>query len=286
MKRRQRTILKSFDKVMDEARNGKRQEHEQIQRLKKVHLEKDEFTENKTIESALVSFVVEARQLEDHYQGHRKRMIQTVALALEDELNRIGKSELVCHISEELIKILKQVGIKWNAIYLRRCLDERYKDPVNRMNALARKRHPGVPQDTGKTTEELEASLNRKSTIGKYTIKFTLPLGEEKADNIRILAVQHEDGTKHGFLPVIIHVNATEQDATVELDKEEYDTFMKKVHQNQEVDKLIKYTYELEKEKGNKHSKTKNIKPKPKQKPEPKERKISVEEMASKILHL
>ena len=53
----------------------------------------------------------------------------------------------------KLQKILKQVGIKWSPIYLRRCLDERYKDPVNRMNALVRKRYPGVPGDTGKSVE-------------------------------------------------------------------------------------------------------------------------------------
>ena len=173
MKRRQRTIFKSFDKVMDEARNGKdshKAEQEQIQRLKKVHIEKDDYTQHPVIENALVTFLVEARQLEDHYQGHRKRMIQTVALAVADELTRIGKPELICGISQLLIKDLKKHGIKWNAIYLRRVLDERYKDPTNRLNALARQRHFGVPEDKGKTVEELEDSLNRKPIIGKYTV--------------------------------------------------------------------------------------------------------------------
>ena len=241
MKRRQRTILKSLDRVMDEARNGKDSgEHQQIQRLKKVHLERDEFTEHKVIENALVSFVVEARQLEDHYQGHRKRMIQTVALALADELDSIGKSELICHISEELMKVLKQTGIKWNAIYLRRCLEERYKDPANRLNALARQRHPGVPQDTGLTAEQLqEQRLNRKpSGWGQeYKVRTNAEYTEEihsrkEYDELSALLrsiVQGEvlpnRNTKYDVLmrikiPLKVTCRPAEQGVIVELDKD------------------------------------------------------------------
>jgi hypothetical protein len=238
MKRRQKTILKSLDKVMTEAKNGKHQEQQQIQRLKKVHLEKDEFTENKTIENALVTFAVEARQLEDHYQGHRKRMIQTVALALEDELNRIGKPELVCHISEELTKILKQTGVRWNAIYLRRCLDERYKDPTNRMNALARKQHPGVPQDTGLTAEQLQEQLNRKPSPGwgqEYTVKTTTEYAKvlskhafSKAGGLAlakegILVIEAVDEKTLKLivrLPIIARVRPAEQDVILEIDND------------------------------------------------------------------
>ena len=171
MKRKQKTVLKALDRVMDEARgNGTKQE--QPTRLKKVHLEQDEFTEHKTIEGILVDFIQEARHLEDHYQGHRKRMIQTVALAIADELTKIGKTDLISQISTVLLKHLKYCGIKWNAIYLRRVLDERYKDPKNRLNALARQAHPGVPQDTDKTAEQLEAELNRKPRAVKKSINY------------------------------------------------------------------------------------------------------------------
>ena len=208
---------------MDEARNNGHErdhEHEQIQRLKKVHLEKDEFTQHKVIENALIAFVVEARQLEDHYQGHRKRMIQTVALALADELDRIGKSELMCHISEELMKVLKQAGIRWNAIYLRRCLDERYKNPVNRLNALARQRHPGVPQDTGKSAEELEEQLNRRAVVGKYAIKYTIKIQSNKP--IKPIIVGRSVDSYVSMIPVIIKVNAAKQDAEAEFDMGRY----------------------------------------------------------------
>lgn len=239
MKRRQRTILKSFDRVMEDAKgNGskRQQEQDQIQRLKKVHLEKDEFTQHEVIENALVSFVVEARQLEDHYQGHRKRMIQTAALALADELTKIGKPELICHISEELMKVLKQVGIKWNTIYLRRVLDERYKNPTNRLNALARHRHPGVPQDTGKTPEELEASLNRKSPAGQFTVRTELKyVGRNPVRTFITLAKRETQSSPRLYasrIPVIVKVNAATSEAIVEVDKEDYNEIIsEKKHQ-------------------------------------------------------
>lgn len=228
MKRRSRTILKQLDGALDEARNGKRLEQERIQRLKKVHLERDEFTEHKELEDVLVSLAMQARQLEDHYQGHRKRMIQTAALELEDRLNKIGKNDLVCHISEELIKVLKRTGINWSPIYLRRCLDERYKNPVNRLNALARKEHPGVPQDTGKTAEELEESLNRKPGWGQeYKVKCNLD--RRSVDYLRPIVIErHADTDEYTRrYPVIVTVKPAEQDATVEFDLEEYATMIK-----------------------------------------------------------
>jgi hypothetical protein len=187
-------------------------------------------------------------------------MVQTVALKLEDELNSMGKPELVCHISEELIKIVKQVGIRWNPIYLRRCLDERYKNPVNRLNALARKRYPGVPQDTGKTAEELEASLNRKAPAGEYTVKCNMTIEGNKP--VSTLAVEHEDGKIHAFIPVIVRVNAAQQNAVVELDKEKYDAFIARYSESDRV----------------------KLKPKSKSKAKSKNKK-HIEELATKVLN-
>jgi hypothetical protein len=236
MKRRQRTILKLLDRVLEEARgNGHKEEQEQVQRLKKVHLEKDEFTQHKVIEDALVTFVVEARQLEDHYQGHRKRMIQTVALALADELDRIGKSDLICHISEELMKVLKQAGIKWNAIYLRRCLDERYKNPVNRLNALARKTHPGVPEDTGKTEEELEKQLTRKPKAVKTSLQYVknLKFGGDVWEWQKGFMTQEKVGPAKMKvvldMPVIVEFSNMGQDARVTIDEARLNAKVKEV---------------------------------------------------------
>jgi len=231
MKRRSRTILKQLNGVLDEVRNGKRQGQEQIQRLKKVHLERDEFTEHKELEDVLVKLTVQARQLEDHYQGQRKRMIQTAALELEDRLNKVGKGDLVCHISEELIKVLKVTGINWSPIYLRRCLDERYKNPVNRLNALARKSHPGVPQDTGRTEEKLEASLNRKAQAKEFTKKTNLRyVGKNILKTLITIGKRESQSSPRLFasrIPIIVKVNAVKQEVIVEVDKEEYNKQMR-----------------------------------------------------------
>ena len=151
--------MKAFNNVIDDARDNNKRKQKQIQILDQVQLEKDEFTEHKTIKHALIDFVVEAERLQTYYRAQMKEMIRTVALKIESELIRLGKSDLISHISEELIRIIKQVGLRWNAIYLRRCLDERFKNPINRANALARERHPGVPEDSGRNVEELQTAL-------------------------------------------------------------------------------------------------------------------------------
>lgn len=241
MKRSSRQIMKAFNRVTEDAKGNikrkqqQQQKQQQIQILEKVHLEQDEFTEHKEVKHALIDFVVEAQSLETSYQAHRKQMIRTIALKLEDELRRIGKLELVCRISVELINILKQVGIRWNPIYLRRCLDERYKDPTNRANALARKKHPGVPQDTGKTEEELEASLNRKPGWGQeYVVKTVAEYSKEfskrsfnKESSQTLLAegilsmIPTEDGKKVRVvikIPVVARVRPVEQIVILETD--------------------------------------------------------------------
>ena len=229
--------MKAYNKLMEEAKNGTQKQEQQPPRLKKVHLEQDEFTEHKIIEDILVDFIQEARHLEDHYQGHRKRMIQTVALAIADELTKIGKTELICQISTVLIRHLKHSGIKWNAIYLRRVLDERYKDPTNRFNAQARKKHFGVPQDTGLTAEQLqEQRLNRKPsgwgqeytirTVVEYPEVFNIRTWKKQVmetwitnKNIVIERVDQKKVRVTMRIPVIAVARPAEQNVTLQYDR-------------------------------------------------------------------
>jgi hypothetical protein len=53
-------------------------------------------------------------------------------------------------------------------MYMRRCLDQRYKNPEQRNNALQRQLQSksneyryGLPEDSGRSLEELEVSLQR-----------------------------------------------------------------------------------------------------------------------------
>jgi hypothetical protein len=220
----------------------------QIQILERVPLQPDEFTKHKELKHALIDFIDKARDLEESYKAHRKQMIQEIGLRLEDELKRLGKPELISHISEELINILRQARIKWNAIYLRRCLPERYKNPVKSKNALARE-YPGVVQDSGRTIEQLEAALQaerKKTAIGEYVVKsdlkFIRDFGSQKEvntfitkeliDTIAFSVVKDDSGrTTHARLtmtyPVIIKVNVKERDATIEIDMDAYSKLVK-----------------------------------------------------------
>ena len=238
-KRQRKQLMKAYNTVVNDSGNNqetgvqwKKRTQMQLQSLDKIHLEQDEFTEYQSLKKTLQDFVVNAQNLETSYQAHRKNVIQTVALELEDELKRIGKTELICRISEELINILRQAGVKWNPIYLRRCLDERYKDPTNRANALARKAHPVVPQDTDRTAEELEASLNRPSLLkGEYMVvtnaKFSMNF-KTKSDAWQWLSVLYnieKKGRANAELmlgiSLIITARHSDQSVTVKLDMEE-----------------------------------------------------------------
>ena len=232
---------------MDDARgnstnssNNNKRKQKQIQILDRVELEKDEFTEHKTIKHALIDFVVEAERLQTYYRAQMKEMIRTVALKIESELIRLGKSDLISHISEELIRIIKHVGLRWNAIYLRRCLDERFKNPVNRANALARKKYPGLPEDSGRDVKQLEAALqhdNKAKGWGEeYVVKQNLQLVKSFKSNEEGRAFttgfqrlwkweideKQRSGTIILTIPVNIRARPKEQDATVEMDMEAF----------------------------------------------------------------
>jgi hypothetical protein len=260
-KRDRNKIMKAYSNIVNgstdtsKSRPNRPNRQKQIQILERVPLQPDEFTKHKELKHALIDFIDKARDLEESYRAHRKQMIQEIGLRLEDELKRLGKPELISHISEELINILRQARIKWNAIYLRRCLPERYKNPVKSKNALARE-YPGVPEDSGRTIEQLEAALEAErkktatatavATIGEYVVKsdlkFIRDFGSQKEvntfitkeliDTIAFSVVKDDSGrTTHARLtmtyPVIIKVNVKERDATIEMDMDAYSKLVK-----------------------------------------------------------
>jgi hypothetical protein len=176
-----------------------------------------------------VEFIKKAASIETGYRMHKKQLILEIAIRLEDELKTMGRDDLIPHICQEITKILKWVRIPWSEKVVRNCLPQHYKIAYRRENALARQRYPGVPEDSGKTAEELEASLNgqhdkKKGPAGNYTVKCHMPV--DGNEPLNTLCMKHENGEIHAFLPVIVQVKASEQDATVELDKEEYNAFM------------------------------------------------------------
>jgi hypothetical protein len=147
--------------------------------LDKIHLEDDEFITHSSIKQISKEFLQSARDLENFYQGGKKKLIVAFAYDLEVELKRLGEDRLVSKISSFIMKLLRQVGMKWSPIYLRRCLDNRYKEPVNQANALARKKNPGLPQDSDRTTQQLEAELNGQQQIGEFSVSTTLNFSKD-----------------------------------------------------------------------------------------------------------
>jgi hypothetical protein len=247
-KKSRKQIRKAFNGWMKEAEgevNVGKGLKQNVRIIEKVPLEQDEFTEHKELKSILAKFVIQAHDAQSHYQTKIKQMVREVALSLEEKLIEMGKPEFICHISEELVSILKQHKIKWNAIYIRRCLEEKYKDPTYRLAALARhernkKENAGVPSDTGRTVEELEEALRREQ-IGEFvvgtTFKFAKSFVRSKKSETKfrkevshwLIETQQKliDGTTNEreqtatyfiSLPVIVKVNVKERDAIVEMD--------------------------------------------------------------------
>ena len=135
--------------------------------------------------------------------------------------------------------VLKQAKIPGSITYLRDCLPERYKDPTKRHAALQRKdregANAGVPIDTGLTTEELEARLNRKpKPTAKFTVKTELKyIGTKTLKSLinlhkeDIPAPDNRNNRSNlrryvSTIPIIVHVEADTQEIFVIVDKEEY----------------------------------------------------------------
>lgn len=233
-KRERNHLVKAYNKSITA-----KQSQITVHRQKIVILKDDEFTEHPTIKNLLMDFAWNARERERDYQAHKSQMIKAVALAMEDELKNMGKPELVCHICEELMNVLKQARVNWSIKYLRKCLEERYKDPAHRQSALLRHKRegpPGTPPDTGMTTEELEKSLNRESKPGwgqGYTVKTTAEYSKVLSKRVfakegglalakeGILIIESVDAKTMKLtirLPVVARVRPAEQDVTLEAD--------------------------------------------------------------------
>ncbi len=194
----------------------------------------DEFTIHKPIEKILMNLVIEARKLE----VNKKQMVNSTAWQIENELKRMNRPELICHISDVMLSALRRNKVNWSIAYLRKVLPEKYKDPAKRNAALTRFQRagpPGTPPDTGLTAEELEPLLNRKSTIGKYTVHCDLELGDNTGLWVECVAADSVDETGEilncPYLPVVVHVDATAEPptATVELDEDAHDEILKRM---------------------------------------------------------
>lgn len=215
---------------------GNKSKHTQIQKplyLDKIHLDNDEFTTHSGIKQISKEFVQSAMDLENFYQGGKKKLIVAFAYDLEVELKRLGQDQLISKISTFIMKLLKQARIKWSPIYLRRCLDNRYKEPINQANALARKQHPGLPEDSGRTVTQLEQDLKRTKGWGeeyaiKRSVQFVISFKSLKeAQKLRSglidlwkwnLNKDQKSGTLTLTLPTIITARPREQMADVEVD--------------------------------------------------------------------
>ena len=106
----------------------------------------------------------------------------------------------------------------------------------NDSNALQRKREgpAGTPPDTGLSVDELEARLNRQETarraFGEYTLKHNMISKGKKP--FKPFITDTTDGVFTSILPIIIKVNAAEQDARAWVDEEEYDKMVTDHHRS------------------------------------------------------
>ena len=105
-----------------------------------LKLKKDEFTTHASVRQLTLEFLQSATDFEQFYQGGKKKLVIEFASALEEDLKRNGNDGLVCEISSFIIKLIEQAELGWSDDYLRRVLDDKYKDPISQVNALKRKR--------------------------------------------------------------------------------------------------------------------------------------------------
>lgn len=183
----------------------------------------NEFTVHKPIEKALRDLVLKAREIE----VNKKQLVNSVAFEIENELKKVNRPELICHISDVMLSALRRNKVSWSIAYLRKVLPEKYKDPTKSRNAHMRFQRagpPGTAPDTGKTAEELQDSLNRKSVVGKYAIKYTMNIASDKP--IKPIIVGKNGNAYVSMLPVIIKVDAGKQDAEASFDMERYNKIL------------------------------------------------------------
>ena len=211
------------------SRKKQQQQQIQVQHAKGIAiLKEDDFTVHKPIESILKTFALEAKEAYAGFDTSMKGLVLTYGRKIEEQLKEMGKPELISGICNELLDVLKQARVKWSEKYLRKCLPDRYKDPIKRSNALLRKREgpAGTPPDTGLSVDELEARLNRQETarraFGEYTLKHNM-ISKGKKPFKPLITQVTGDGVYTSILPIVIRVNAAEQTARAWVDEEEYD---------------------------------------------------------------
>jgi hypothetical protein len=125
-------------------------------------------TEEKEVKTILNKLVQSAAKLHVEYVGAKKNLIVSAAYHLEEYFKKTNRTQYICRISEIITHVLKtRVKRFVSDIYMRRTLDERFKNPDKRSNALQRVKSqtPGLPKDSGRTMEEIEASLQRTTDV-------------------------------------------------------------------------------------------------------------------------
>ena len=190
-----------------------------------LKLEEDEFTKHASVRQLTLEFLQSAGDFQYFYQGGKKELVIRFASALEEDLKKNGKDELVCKISSFIMKLVRQAKLMWSDDYLRRVLDKRYKDPISQDNALKRKSKP----------KQLESKTQQQEEIRPYEVDMVIKrvmLYESRKELINDIANTNPNGTFQYLedyeghvaieinLPIIVKVNPKEQKATYELDEE------------------------------------------------------------------
>jgi hypothetical protein len=209
-KKGKKYVRKAWTEVIEKAKEQK----EKSKLVKTIHIQTDEFVEHKPLEEILVEFANQAVSLEQQYRIHKKQMIRDVAQRLEEELNAMGKSELICRISTELISILKQIGVGWSPKYIRKCLDKKYKDPTNQANALARERHSANKEQL----QQQQQINNSVQQMEDYTVNYELEMRDTE-----VWWDMHWNEEQEAWLYAVrfkIHVKPSQRSAVLEIDKE------------------------------------------------------------------
>ena len=127
-----------------------------------------QITEEKEVKSILNKLVQRAAKIHVEYVGAKKNLIVSTAYHLEEYFKKTNRTQYVCRISELITHILKtRVKRFISDVYMRRTLDERFKNPDKRSNVLQRVKSqtPGLPKDSGRTNEEILKELERPNDL-------------------------------------------------------------------------------------------------------------------------
>jgi hypothetical protein len=223
----EKKLTSSFLNRLAGVKTTKRSEGQKL--IANLKLEEDEFTRHASTRQLTLEFLQSAVDFEYFYQGGKQKLVTEFASALEEDLKRRGEDELISKISSFIIKLIRQAGLKWSPIYLRRVLDDKYKDSISQANALKRKSKQ--PQLESKTVPEetrpYEVNTEIEAVIAYDSDDALLEdlLDTNKPKYARTMTIQanvnnyNRKSALEINLPVIIKVNPREHNATCELDK-------------------------------------------------------------------